>query len=442
MTINIKSNIDGTSGAIQVNGVDAVPFNQAGLIKLTLRNVANTITSWFTTAATAARTWTMPDKDGTVAMTSDITGGTQAASFTSITDAGNLNFTGAACSIVSTNALPISVGGAERMRIDTAGAISFQSTGSDLNNVASVNDGQLAGLRNRIINGNFNVWQRGTSFFGGGSVYTADRWVAPGAAGQAVTRVADHPHQGTNGYCAQVVNTGGSQWIDHRIESANCLDLVGKTVTFSAYVKNISAAPLGVSLYISAANAVDNFTSKTEIGTSSSTTSTSWIRLSKTITVPAVGANGLECKIMTSTTSAATVRVAAAQLEIGSVATPFEHRPYGLELALCQRYYTRSPVFAGYSGFAITATQARISIGFGASMRIPPTALEQNGTAANYVIARNGGGTVASSAVPTFSSSGTDVAIIRLDFASGLTAGEGLQAAGVDGSYLGFSAEL
>jgi len=44
------------------------------LFKLNLRNAANTVTSWFTTAATVARTWTLPDKDGTVAMTSDITG--------------------------------------------------------------------------------------------------------------------------------------------------------------------------------------------------------------------------------------------------------------------------------------------------------------------------------------------------------------------------------
>jgi hypothetical protein len=40
-------------------------------LKLNLKNVAGTITSWFTTAATAARTWTMPDKDGTVAVLSD-----------------------------------------------------------------------------------------------------------------------------------------------------------------------------------------------------------------------------------------------------------------------------------------------------------------------------------------------------------------------------------
>lgn len=40
-------------------------------LKLNLKNVAGTITSWFTTAATVARTWTMPDKDGTVAVLSD-----------------------------------------------------------------------------------------------------------------------------------------------------------------------------------------------------------------------------------------------------------------------------------------------------------------------------------------------------------------------------------
>lgn len=66
-------------------GIGYVPENAANkdasggypgltLFKLNLRNAANTITSWFTTAATVARTWTMPDKDGTVAMISDITG--------------------------------------------------------------------------------------------------------------------------------------------------------------------------------------------------------------------------------------------------------------------------------------------------------------------------------------------------------------------------------
>jgi hypothetical protein len=43
--------------------------------KLNMKNVAGTITSWLTNTNTAARTYTFPDKDGTVAMTSDITGG-------------------------------------------------------------------------------------------------------------------------------------------------------------------------------------------------------------------------------------------------------------------------------------------------------------------------------------------------------------------------------
>lgn len=57
------------SGTQTVTG--AKTFN-AGM--LLLRNVADTFSSLFTNAATAARTWTLPDKDGTVAMTSDITG--------------------------------------------------------------------------------------------------------------------------------------------------------------------------------------------------------------------------------------------------------------------------------------------------------------------------------------------------------------------------------
>lgn len=64
------------------------------LFKLNLRNAANTFTSFLTNAATAARTWIMPDKDGTVAMVSDITGGTQAVSGTTLSATGALTTAG------------------------------------------------------------------------------------------------------------------------------------------------------------------------------------------------------------------------------------------------------------------------------------------------------------------------------------------------------------
>lgn len=76
------------------------------LFKLNLKNATNTITSWFTTAATAARTWTLPDKDGTIAMTSDFAapgpiGGTTAAAgnFTTLSANSTLSSTGSTLSI-------------------------------------------------------------------------------------------------------------------------------------------------------------------------------------------------------------------------------------------------------------------------------------------------------------------------------------------------------
>jgi len=74
--IEVDANFDSLNSAKEETNTKDATGGYAGLtlFKLNLKNAANTITSWFTTAATVARTWTMPNKDGTVAMTSDITG--------------------------------------------------------------------------------------------------------------------------------------------------------------------------------------------------------------------------------------------------------------------------------------------------------------------------------------------------------------------------------
>ena len=147
-------------------------------------------------------------------------------------------------------------------------------------------------------------------------------------------------------------------------------------------------------------------------------------------------------------TNGATFYITGVQLEKGTQATSFDYRPYGTELALCQRYYYRnSPgaanrVFAGGQAFATTAVG--IQVPFPVSMRDRPTALEQSGTASDYKVLNSAGSDIACSAVPTFNAATSNImGWVAMTVASGLTAGNGTSGLtnSVNG-YLGWSAEL
>jgi hypothetical protein len=144
-------------------------------------------------------------------------------------------------------------------------------------------------------------------------------------------------------------------------------------------------------------------------------------------------------------TSGATFYITGVQLEAGSVATPFERRPYGTELALCQRYYYRQVATGSVAygvGQCATSTTFRLISFLPVSMRTPPSSVEQTGTASDYTVflASN----VVCNAVPTFTSATDLVAQTVFTVASGLTAGnasQGRSASGVT-SFLAWSAEL
>lgn len=140
------------------------------------------------------------------------------------------------------------------------------------------------------------------------------------------------------------------------------------------------------------------------------------------------------------------IRFTGVQLEVGTVATPFERQIYSNQLAQCQRYYYRITP-AGTSrilgnGYVTSATVADFTAPFPVTMRDEPAALEQIGTAANYAVVA-GAGAIACSSVPTYLQCSQWGAQYRFTVAAGLTTGQSVLARNaVTGSYLGWSAEL
>ena len=144
--------------------------------------------------------------------------------------------------------------------------------------------------------------------------------------------------------------------------------------------------------------------------------------------------------VSTASASGGNWYVTGVQLEQGTVATPFERRLYGTELALCQRYYYRmTETTYNAIGMCIGTTASRLNVTFPTQMRIAPTSLEQSGTAADYNI-NSGGSAITCSAVPAFLTATVNNALSTFTVASGLTAGNG--AFGRGAGYLAWSAEL
>jgi len=209
---------------------------------------------------------------------------------------------------------------------------------------SSVLGSAWTGFKNRIINGAMNVWQRGTSFASGitTTTYTADRFfVYAGGASVAVAQVS-----GPTGYTYALRVTGAasntSTAIYQRIEANNCADLSGASVTIQANIS--TSASVSVSWVLQYAPSSDNWsTSPTTISSGTwSTTSTPTVFSATVNSLPSGALNGLQLIISPNNLGAftsGTITVTGVQLEKGSTATSFDYRPYGTELALCQRYY-------------------------------------------------------------------------------------------------------
>lgn len=134
------------------------------------------------------------------------------------------------------------------------------------------------------------------------------------------------------------------------------------------------------------------------------------------------------------------------QLEVGEAATPFEHKTFAEDLAECQRYYYKTGPFPANDsfccGFNGTTTTGQGVVPFPVTMRAEPTALEQQGTGANYRIAHTNTATNCNS-VPVFDRATNQNGGVIFTVASGLTAGQGNDLRSIEASaFLAWSAEL
>jgi hypothetical protein len=333
-------------------------------------------------------------------------------------------------------------------------AITINGT-SGVSLVGQFDSASTFGFKNRIINGQMQIAQRATS-----ATITAGSTIAAGYS--TVDRFYVYC-TGANVTAAQVAGSGATKnrlqitgaasvtavGIGQRIEQLNSYDMAGSTATLSLDISNSLLTTVTWTAYY--ANTADTFgtlasPTRTQIATGTFTVTSTLTNYSTQISIPAAATTGIEVVLTVGAQTSGTWVVGNIQLEESSIATSFDYRPYGTELALCQRYYYRITA-AGASrilgnGYVNSTTVADYTLPFPVTMRDEPSALEQTGTAANYAVL-TATGAVNCSAVPSNILNSQWGASFRFTVASGLTTGQAVFARNVTtGAYLGWSAEL
>jgi hypothetical protein len=229
--------------------------------------------------------------------------------------------------------------------------------------------------RNVIINGAMDIWQRSTSAALSTGYISADRWKTwTGANAGTVSRSTDAPAAFM--YSIKIQRTAGQTstnaiYLNTCLESIDSRKFAGKTVTLSYYAKaGANFSPTGGSIQtvrLSTGTGTDEsyllgFTTGNRNNEGNAILTTSWVRYTHTYTLNA-DTNQIGILFYTVPTGTAgaddSFYITGVQLEIGSVATPFEFRHFTQELALCQRYYetfTSAPTATYSTSLALATT--------------------------------------------------------------------------------------
>jgi hypothetical protein len=207
------------------------------------------------------------------------------------------------------------------------------------------------GFKNRIINGQMQIAQRATS-----ATITAGSTIAAGYS--TVDRFYVYC-TGANVTAAQVAGTGATKnrlqitgaasvtaiGIGQRIEQLNSYDMAGTTATLSLDISNSLLTTVTWTAFY--ANTADTFgtlasPTRTQIATGTFTVTSTLANYSTQISIPAAATTGIEVVLTVGAQTSGTWVIGNLMLEESSIATSFDYRPYGTELALCQRYFEKT----------------------------------------------------------------------------------------------------
>ena len=256
---------------------------------------------------------------------------------------------------------PIGVKGNELMRAETA---------------QEARDLVSAGRKNIIINGDMRIAQRGTTSTVDNNYGCVDRWFKYSNGDTSTWGQATDPVHGT--YAYWVAKSNGYGNLRQRIEPF-FVPTEGLNYTASFWMKISSGtAPLRYEMY--------NNTNNTDIKSNMNhdTLTTEWKKYTINFRLDSsdsmdnwhlmLGSNGAPANV--------TFYLTKCQIERGDIATDFEHRSYGEELALCQRYFWQpvtsqfaatSSATWGAMGISYSANTYYVPVQFPTAMRIPPS---------------------------------------------------------------------
>jgi hypothetical protein len=249
-----------------------------------------------------------------------------------------------------------------RLGIGSTGQVLTVSGGVPAWATASSGSANVAG-KNCLLNSNFSVWQRGTSFTAT-SVYTADRWYRDGNSGRTFSRQVtnDTTNLPFIQYCLRAQRDSGNAstsvvQIGQSLESVNSIPYAGRTVAFSFYARagaNYSAASGALAYSVRTGTGTDQnlfsgYTGQALPINTSATLTTTWQRFSASATL---SSSATELGVLFEFTPVGTAgandwfEVTGVQLEIAGSASAYSPATstYQAELAACQRYYFQDPV--------------------------------------------------------------------------------------------------